>query len=524
MAQTGNKIDSNITGLAYAEEESLKVLPDAVANSGNQDGAVWYNLEPNEYDDFGSEIETVARDPINPSRQKKKGVVVDLDASGGFSTDLTQTNLQRLMQGFMFADAREKAGNQSLVRSVGDDAVVSHNATGAITLTTSTVADDFAPGMLVKVSGAVNSVNNRVGVVQAVAGAVVTLDNPGGLVTEATATIKLEVVGFECADGAVAMVLNVGNLQLTNGSDDWTTLGLVPGEWIYIGGDDVTERFNTNAAGFARVYSVTAGTLTLTQVSWANPASEAAVAGKTIRIFFGTVIRNEKDATLIKCRSYQLERTLGRDSNGIQSEYLVGAVANEFKMNFASTDKLVCDLSFVGVDNELRNGAQGVKPGNHVDPPLEDAFNTSSNVSQLRLYVHDDAAVTPGSLFGFVEEGEVTINNNVSGLKAIGELGSFDINVGTFDVSGELSVYFATVEAIRAVRNNADVGFNAIGVRDNAGWVFDIPLLSLGGGRAAVEKDTPIMLPLEKMGAENEFGYTLLTCWFGYLPDVAMDA
>ena len=402
MAQTGNKIDSNITGLAYAEEDSLRVLPPVADRK-------WYNLEPNEYDDFGSEIETVARDPINPSRQKRKGVVVDLDASGGFSTDLTQTNMQRLMQGFLFADAREKPGNQSLVRSVGDDAVGGLGATGAIALTTSTVAATFIPGMLVKVSGAVNNVNNRVGVVQNVNGAVVTLDNPGGLIAETNATVKLEVVGFECSDGAVAVVLNSGNLQLTNGTDDWTTLGLTPGEWVYIGGDDPTERFNSNAAGFARVHSVTSDILTLQQVSWTTPTSEAAVAGKTIRVYFGTVIKNEKDPTLIKCRSYQLERTLGRDSNGMQSEYLVGAVANEFKLNLASTDKLMCDLSFVGVDNELRSGSQGLKDGQHVDPPLEDAFNTSSNVSQLRLYVHDDAAVTPGSLFGFVEEGEVTI-------------------------------------------------------------------------------------------------------------------
>ena len=40
-----NKIDSNVTGLAFAEETSPKVLD---ANP------VFYQLEPNSYDDFGS--------------------------------------------------------------------------------------------------------------------------------------------------------------------------------------------------------------------------------------------------------------------------------------------------------------------------------------------------------------------------------------------------------------------------------------------------------------------------------------
>ena len=96
---TGSNIDSNVTGLRYSEETSL-----GVANGS----AVWYPLEPNEYADFGGEVVTVARNPINAGRQNKKGVVVDLNASGGFNTDLTSTNVQDIMQGFLWADFRRK--------------------------------------------------------------------------------------------------------------------------------------------------------------------------------------------------------------------------------------------------------------------------------------------------------------------------------------------------------------------------------------------------------------------------------
>ena len=485
--------------------------------------AKWYELEPNSYDSLGSEIETVARSPINASRQQKKGVVTDVTADGGFNTDITQTNLQRLMQGFFFAKAHERATSSS-IKSAADSVTLTSVASTTITIGAGDEAE-FYVGSLVKLSGFANAANN--GVFE------VTSKSSGSLVCSAAtfttetapAGAKLEIVGYEFAGSDVSVTVTGNKFVMASAANKFLELGVQVGEWIHVGGDAIINRLVSNAPGFARVAAVAAdgSTLSLEQCSWATPQIDTGTA-RQLQVYLGSVIRNEKDPTLIKCQSYQLERQLGQDAFGTQSQYLVGAVANEFKLNIPSVEKLNSDVSFTALDTETRNGSTGLKPGTRVTMPVESAFNTTSHIYQTRLYVHDDDAITPDSLFAFVMDGELTINNNVDGLKAIGTLGSMDLNVGDFEVSGTLNVYFATVAAVEAVRANKDVGFNVITALDNAGFVFDIPLLSLGGGRLEVEKDSAIMLPLETMAAENEAGYTLLSTWFSYLPTVSMDS
>jgi hypothetical protein len=485
--------------------------------------AKWYELEPNSYDSLGSEIETVARSPINASRQQKKGVVTDVTADGGFNTDITQTNLQRLMQGFFFAKAHERATSSS-IKSAADSVTLTSVASTTITIGAGDEVE-FYLGSLVKLSGFANAANNGVFEVTAKAAGALTCAAASFTTETAPAGAKLEIVGYEFAASDVSVTVTGNKFVMASAANKFLELGVQVGEWIHVGGDAIINRLVSNAPGFARVAAVAAdgSTLSLEQCSWATPQIDTGTA-RQLQVYLGSVIRNEKDPTLIKCQSYQLERQLGQDAFGTQSQYLVGAVANEFKLNIPSVEKLNSDVSFTALDTETRNGSTGLKPGTRVTMPVESAFNTTSHIYQTRLYVHDDDAITPDSLFAFVMDGELTINNNVDGLKAIGTLGSMDLNVGDFEVSGTLNVYFATVAAVEAVRANKDVGFNVITALDNAGFVFDIPLLSLGGGRLEVEKDAAIMLPLETMAAENESGYTLLSTWFAYLPTVSMDS
>ena len=507
-----NKIDSNVTGLRYAEEDSIKTLPAS---------PVWHPLEPNSYKDFGGQTSLMARNPINASRQRKKGVITDLDASGGFVQDLTQNNLTRLLQGFFFAAMREKATNLPLNgTAVAMTGVVASSKT--YSLASGTVGSQFAAGDLILMSGFSQSANNGLKNVASSTATTIVVTQTAVDETPA-ASAKVQKVGIQLGSAEFNIDVTSASyprLSRVSGTKALTTLGLIPGEWVFIGGDAAATKFTTAANnGFARIRSVAATYLEFDKT--ASTMVNETGTGKTIQLFFGNVLRNEKDPALIKQRSYQLERTLGKDSNGTMSEYLLGAVPNELSLSIKQADKITVDMSFVAVDHEQRDGTTGVKAGTRPENVDAPAFNTSSDFSRIKMHLITAGSTNPNPLFAFLTELEITINNNVSPNKAVAVLGAFDVSAGTFEVGGNITAYFADIAAVQAVRNNADVALDLAVVKANAGLVFDIPLISLGDGRLSVEQDNPITLPLSVEAAESTFGYTLQLNEFPYLPNAA---
>jgi hypothetical protein len=503
------KIDSNFTGLAFAEELTLGTLPGS---------PTWYDVEPNEYKDFGGELSTVARSPIDPSRQNKKGTITDLDASGGYGVDLTKTNMLRLFQGFFFADARETKTTKPL----NGVQVVITGINGAGVLAAASGLNVFATGEIVKVSGFATAVNNGVTTVTSSTSTSLTTALASS-VESGTSAVVVEKVGVKFASGD-AQIVKTGNLvslQLTTGV--FTGMdGVAPGAWVFIGGDTGTSKFNVNP-GYARIATVSAKVITFDQLQNDIAASEVGT-GKSIEMYVGMIIKNEKLPANIKTRSYNLERSLGTSDIGVQAEYLKGAVPNELTLNTPTADKVTLDLSFTATGYYVRSGAGGdeKETGTHIPGLGEEAFNTSSNIPMVALTTYDATRSKQTPLFAYCEGFNMSSNNNVTVNKAVGVLGGFDVSVGQFDVSASTDAYFADVNALKAIRNNADVGANIILAQKNYGIIFDIPLGSVSGGQLDIEKNTSVKTTIEFTGAENRFGYTMQVQSFPYLPTLAM--
>lgn len=502
-----HKIDSNATGLAIAEESELGVLPGT---------PVWYPQEPNEYDDFGGELTLLARNPINSGRQRKKGNITDLEAAGGYNQDFTSENTADVLQGFVFADYRRKL--ELPVTSVSGTAYTVAGATDVLSAT------------LFMASGFTNAENNGL---KLVTGTTATTISVSGLVAEASppAAAKLVMVGREYAADVLSVDAGVGVLPKLAIATDWAPHGLVAGEWIFIGGDTTITQFGQAVNnGFKRIRQVTDDYLVLDQSI--DEMVDDAGTGKTIRVFFGRFLKNEADDSLIVRRSYHIERQLSRPNTSDpfnQAEYIVGAVPNELTLNVESADKMTVDLSFMAIDFTTSDSDTGPLSGTRATIDEADAFNTSSDIKHIRLAVQTGTASAPGALFGYVTDLTISINNNLSANKAVGVLGAFDVTAGSFDVSAEVTAYFTDVAAIETIRSNADVGLFLIAVKDNAGVVFDVPLVAVGSGMLEIEANEPVMLPLEMDAGTaaklaRQLDYTLGFTFFDYLPNLAETA
>lgn len=505
------KIDSSVVGLRYAEETvDITVLP----GSPN-----WIPLEPNTFGDFGVEIETVSRDPISDDRQSKQGMVTDLEAKGGFQSDLTQSNLQDIMQGFMFADFRKKAefGNGS---GVFTSVSGTYNAASGLGV--------FVTGRLVFTKNFGVVTNN--GFRRVTASSATTVTTSPVSVTEASppAAAQMVEVGVQAGSADINVDVTGAFYALTSTTLNFTTLGLSIGEWVFVGGDSAGLKFVTAGNnGWKRIRSLAAQRMEFDK-SITTMSNETGT-GLTIQIFYGRVLKNEV-GNLIKRRTYNLERTLGAPDTAqptqIQSEYLEGAVANKINCEIGVADKVMCDLEFLACTGTTRTGVIGVKTGNRPNLVEQDGFNTSSDFTFLLVGAAPVAATVTAALFGFMTEFKFSINNNAKLNKAIGTLGAIEVTVGKFKVEGEIDAYFTTVDAIEAVKANTAHTASAALVKKNTGITFDIPLLTLGNARLNIEQDQEIRIPCKFDAASGaqvnaNLDHTILWSFYDYLPSAA---
>ena len=505
-------LPSNGTGLHMALEVAPGVLPSEDVVPGTN---VWLQLEPNSYDGFGTELELVSRQPLSSDRQPRKGVVVGGDTTGGFENDLTFTAaMKELLSGFFFANIRKKA-----------------NADGtAVTGTGVTVASggtDFTENSMVLISESPVATNNGIKFVGS--GSTATNIAIAGLTADAGA-VKVKVVGYRGAAGALDIDATANGYPAIVGTR-LNTLGLIPGEFIFIGGDALANRFtDVKNNGWARVKSVTATRITLDKTDY--EMVDETGTGKSIDLFFGDVLKNEVGTDIVR-KTYRLERSLGQPETtaptGTQADVLTAAMANELSIAIPKKDIIKLSFSFVAGEYLTRPYTQGLYPGTREVLADEDAFNSSGDMKRERLAVYpSQGALTsaPLPLFALVSETKITINNNSTGINAHRFIGFVEVVEGMFEFSGDITAYFNNVEATEAVKANRDVTYDFACMKNNAGFALDMPMISLGKGVLELAVNEPIMIPLDMQASTGSkydvnMNHTGMMVFFDYLPNFA---
>ena len=505
---------SNLSSLSIAEELTPGVLPVT---------PIWVLQSPNTFSDFGGEYSTVARETFRDDRQRLKGRTVDLSASGGFNTDLTKDNLFDLMQGAMFADVIDQLSTKPLN---GTAIPITGVLAAGDTYAAASGLGSFLVGDLIVAEDFTDAANNGLKRINTVAAGLLTVDealedepSPPAIaaVSKVGYQFAVDTVDFD-ASGTLPILTRVG------AAVDWTTIGVAVGDWLFVGGDTTALRFAGAANnGFGRVSAITASTITFDKfdTTVVTETAGTSTAGLTIQIFLASRINNATSLANIVERSYNLERTLGDDGGGTQSEYITGAEINELTFNLTSAEKITMDVDFLGLAHETRTGATGVKSGTRPSLVEGDAF-VHGDAARIRLALVDEANENPTAFSTYITDLTLTISNNLVANKAIGTIGSVCLTTGIFSVSGSITAYFETLAAANSIAVNDSVSLDFAVVHDNAGLLVDLPLVTLGDGKPDLSPNEAIKLPLNMDAAKDDtLDFTMSISQFRYLPTLA---
>lgn len=481
----------SITAAADTNGTSLSVCRECEPTSLTE----WTNLQPNSIESFSAEIATTARNPISLDRNNRKGTITGLTASPAFTQDTIMDGIRYFGDAFLFSTWK---GADPF--GLGPTAVTATGYTvpsgGALTA-----------GRLVFAAGFVNAANNGLKVVGS--GSTATEVKVSGLVAEpGNPSAVLHVVGVRAAAGDVAVDAS-GNLTST--ALDFTTLGLIAGQYIHVGGEATANRFAAaEDYGLARVEAVTANLLTISNTNQTFVADTG--TGKSIDLYFGSFVRN---VALDNADFQRVRHTMEAryNTSPVLYEYARDAYANTLTLSFPNEDKSVMEMGFVAKDIEPPVTTRKLG-ASWSDMKQTTAFNTTSDFARLRI---DD--IDGNGISTYFKDTSIAIDNGVSPETVIGNLGAAFINLGNFGVTLDTETVMTDGAVLAAIRNNATVNLT-MGLRNmDGGFVVDLPSMTLGDGTKNLEANAKIKITTSGSVFKDErLGYSMSISLFGYLP------
>lgn len=375
---------------------------------------------------------------------------------------------------------------------------------------------DLAIRTLVYSRGFDDSANNGLFVLASGSTGTNIIPSGSSLVADASpnTNAELEVAGVQGASGDLQIN---SDGDLISSSLDFTTLDLTVGQWIKIGGEASATKFATAANNaFARIEAIAANKLTL---AWRN-ASFVADTGssKTIHVYYGRFIRNVAvDHANYHEISYSFEAAYA-DLGGVGTdmyEYARGNYPNVWTLNLPLADKATCSFTFVGTDTEVPTTSRDSGASSAILPNRTAPYNTSDDIARLGVYETDETGITT-----YFKSCNISINNNVSAEKTLGNLGATFLNTGNFTVTMEAQVLFTDAGVLEAIRENDTVAFSTIVSNDDdGGMVMDIPSMTLGGGAKSLPQNETILVSFTGTAFKDPtLGYSTSVSLFPYLP------
>lgn len=308
---------------------------------------------------------------------------------------------------------------------LADSRITDVATTGGGTVTVIT-GSTFAIGHLVQQSGFTAAANN--GVFRVTTGGATSYACSGAsMATEAAppGTARCKVVGIEGVSGDIVAT----STGFTSTTINFVTSGIIVGQWLKIGGTAAGQRYDTAANnGWARVVAVAANAITLDN----RPAGWTADTGtgKTIRIFFGDVIRN--GTTLV---STTVERGFLGQTTPTYIRH-TGMCVDQMSVEMVTEAGITGQFTFMGMAGSQSTSL--LSSATYAAAPTGTVMTSNVSVGEVRI--GGAASAAPNQLRRIT----LDLANNLRRQTAVGTVGAVGIGIGSCDVTGMIETYFGS--------------------------------------------------------------------------------
>jgi len=490
-----------------AESAGLLIAPEVTL--GLQPVANWRTMEPDQdqIGDFYLQVKPISPSPISPERQQRAPEIVDADVMPKLGMDLTCDLLSQVGEGMLLARAKHAGGTgQSFfvptARTTTDYTVA---ALGALPV-----------GLLVHAKGWLNAANNGLFVVGAASTATAVKVAGGVAETPSGYLATLEVAGWRGAAGDIGLDAN-GNLTSTVA--DFTTMGLVAGIELYIGGVPGTAFAfaTTGYGGPAEVATVAAHLVTLKRRAWTVAAADTG-ATKTIDIYFSRWLRNvaTTSADYLE-QSYQIELAMNRIGAGVVTEYVYaqGLMVGGFDITAPAAALVKTSLRLIGTFVTDPSTTRAAGASTAPVPLAVDRFNTTTKQPYTKIL----NAATEAEVATDITSWALHFDNGISGQKQHGTFGNKRMIVGKVAATLDMDLVVTQDDAIKACTANTTLCFGTLLRNANGGVFVNLPALKFTGAVPKFPANGSVTIS-PKGGAfiEAVGRYTLGLSVFAYLP------
>lgn len=352
----------------------------------------------------------------------------------------------------------------------------------ALTVTTDvatvTTGAAFVTGQLARFSGFATPANN--GVFKCTTGgATAPVFLGAGFVTDAApaANARIKVVGFQGASADItATASGLGSTAL-----NFTTLGLVVGQWLKVGGTATGDKFATAANNdWVRI----SGPITATAIPLDNlPVGWTADVGtgKTIKVWYGDQIKNGVTSSSMSIERGFLGQTV--------PTYIVntGMQVGTLTLNIASKAKITGSAAFTGMGGGESTTALDASP---------DAVTTglvmAANANVGRLGVNGSQLVGPN----WASEISFVVDNALRTIESVDATAPVAVREGECKVTGKMSTYFGSDTELAAFYAGTTRPINCRVAKNSQAIILQVPRATYrdGGNPNATAKNTDVKI------------------------------